>query len=121
MCIALVHMGDDALFAPMLKEYGLEDLHRISDPPRKLYAAFGLERGKTLSLFGPTVWGRGLKACLSGHRPRKPVGSVWQMPGVFLLHGGRLLNTFRAKTIADKPDFESFVRVGLGETVNNTT
>lgn len=113
-------MGDEALFAPVLKEYDLEDVPRISDPSRELYAAFGLGRGTAMSLFGPSVWGRGLKACLSGHRPRKPVGRVWQMPGVFLLHSGTVLNSFRAKTIADKPDFDSFVRAGLAKTSSPT-
>ncbi len=111
--VVLVHMGDDALFEPMLKQYGLGDVSVISDASRRLYATFGLERGKVMSLLGPSVWGRGLKACLSGHRPRKPVGDVWQMPGVFLLKHGTVLNAFRSKTIADKPDFESFVRAGI--------
>ncbi len=115
--VVLVHMVDESVAAPLMAEHGLENASRVSDPDRKLYEAFGLERGGAGAMLAPKVWACGIKASLAGHLPRRPKGDVRQMPGAFLVHKNRILNSFRAKTISDKPDLESFVRVGLQEQV----
>jgi hypothetical protein len=111
--VAFVHMGEESQVAPLMTEHDLEQIARISDPDRRLYAAFGLGRGGAMAMIGPKVWACGIKAGLAGHLPRRPIGNVRQMPGVFLVYQGKMLNGFRASTIADKPDLETFLRLGL--------
>ncbi len=111
--VVLVHMVAESEVAPQMEGHGLGLVSRISDPDRRLYAAFGLGRGGLGAMLAPKVWACGIKASLAGHLPRRPSGNVWQMPGVFLVHDGKTLASFVAKTISDKPEFASFVRTGL--------
>lgn len=105
--IVLVHMSDDTDAARFFKAYDLEDVPRISDPDRVLYRAFGLHRGTFKQLFSPIVWWRGISAAfLQRHLIGKLEGDGFQMPGVFLIHGGRLAKTFRHHTVSDRPDYE---------------
>lgn len=105
--IALIHMAPDKLAAEFLAKYKLSDVPRFSDPDQSLYAAFGLQRGGPLQLFGPRVWWRGLIATLRGHRVGKLVGDGFQMPGAFLVENGMIKDAYRHATAADRPDYYS--------------
>lgn len=109
--IALVHMDTDAAAAVLFAKYGLQDVPRISDPAQDLYRAFHLARGGVSQVVGTRVWGTGLKSLLAGHLPGVPVGDVWQMPGVFLVHNGRVLRAFRHATSGDRPDYVALAAV----------
>lgn len=106
--LVLVHMSSDAEAAELFARYRLDDVPRISDPGQTLYAEFGLARGNAGQVIGPAVWWRGLKATLQGHLPGVPSGDVLQMPGAFLIVGGRVVRAFRAASSADEPDFDDF-------------
>ncbi|MCA9424249.1 MAG: AhpC/TSA family protein [Candidatus Omnitrophica bacterium] len=105
-----VHMSDDeaevqALFA----QYGVEDCSRVSDPQRNLYRAFGLRRGTILQVLGPKVMWRGfVSAILKGYGFGMPKQDPLQLPGIFLLHHGKVLKDFRHETSADHPDYDAF-------------
>jgi len=102
-----VHMMPDADAVELFRQYGLEDVPHISDPDRQVYRGFGLGRGSVQQVMGPRVWWRGFKAAmLSGHRPGKPTGDVFQMPGAFLIADGAIIRAFQPETSADRPDFE---------------
>lgn len=103
--IALVHMETDSAAAALFARYRLEDVPRISDPEQDLYRAFRLGRGRASQVVGVRVWGAGLKSLLAGHLPGVPGKDVWQMPGAFLLHDGRVLRAFRHATSGDRPDY----------------
>lgn len=105
--LAFVHMARDEQIEPLLGSYGLQDVPRVSDPDALLYRAFGLTRGTFAQLMGWRVLKRGLQSFLSGFRPGMPLGNVSRLPGVFLIHEGRILRTFRHETIADRPDYEN--------------
>lgn len=99
---ALAEVGDPA-FRPLYihmgtPEQGEEFFARfdpearaVSDPDKELYRAFGLERGTVWSLMGPSVWWSGTKAMLKGNGMGLPVGDPMMMPGVFLIHAGRVV------------------------------
>lgn len=98
----------------MLRRYGLQDVNHFSDPERTLYKAFNLQRGNPGQLFGPRVWQRGFDAFFrGGHGLGAMVGDGFQMPGVFLLHEGKVLSEVRHKTVAERPDYLALVRKGL--------
>lgn len=104
--IALVHMGTDEQAREFFAKYGLDDLPRISDPHCALYRAFGLMRGRLGQLFGPKVWLRGLQAgIVKKHGVGLLVGDGFQMPGVFLLFHGEVLNAYVHQNASDRPSY----------------
>ena len=58
----LVHVGEDSKVAEFLKQFGLDDLERFSDPRCQLYRQFGLDQGDFMQLFGLRVWLRGFSS-----------------------------------------------------------
>jgi peroxiredoxin len=108
--IVLVHMSPPGDFAEFAKGYGLGDVPAVSDPERRLYRGLGLRRGRLAQLLGPGVWWRGYKVWRAGHGVGALVGDGTQMPGVFLIHRGRVVRRFMHATAADRPEY-----VGLCE------
>lgn len=82
----------------------------MSDPEKVLYHAFGLERGSVFELFGPSVWGAGLRAAMKGNFVGMPVGDPFQMPGLFLLRGERVEWRHDFDHAGDLPDFRLLLR-----------
>lgn len=110
----LVHMGTAESFASFTASYGLGDVPAISDPERRLYRGLGLRRGKLSQLLGWSVWWRGLKSFLAGHRPGALEGDGTQMPGVFLIHQGRVVRRFIHADAADRPDYAALAQLPAG-------
>jgi len=103
--IAIAHQGSDAQAEAFFAGYGLGDVARVSDPDRALYRAFHLRRGGLRDVVGPAVWRRGTEAVAAGHGLGRIAGDAMQMPGVFVLEGGRVVKAFRHRTAADRPDY----------------
>ena len=104
--IVLVHMVDLDTAAKHLTKYGLADAHHISDPDKELYAAFELKRGRLGQLFGLPVWFEGFRAgILQGHLVGKETGDGFQMPGTFLVQGGKIKQGFRNEKASDRPNY----------------
>jgi peroxiredoxin len=103
--IALVHMINDDEAKRFFKLYGLDDVPRFSDPQRRLYEAFDLHRGTLWEVIGPSVIWRGIKAMFAGHFAGRIRGDVAQLPGTFVLHRGQIVQAFRNKTSADRPEY----------------
>lgn len=102
--IALVHQGSEDP-TDLLVRHRLADLHRYRDSHRRLYEHFGLPQGRMGQLFGPRVLWRGFQAYLAGHRLGRRDGDTFRMPGVFLVHRGRILREFRHSRAADRPNY----------------
>ena len=105
--IVLVHPADDDRAAKLFAKYGLSGLPRFADPDRVLYRALGLAKGSFLQLLGPRVIWRAGAATLRGHTLGRKDGDAWQMPGVFLVSDGRIVEAFRHRDVADKPDYRA--------------
>lgn len=103
--MALVHMTTPEDFAAFAGTYGLADVPAIADPDRRLYRGLGLRRGRLAQLLGPGVWWRGYKVWRAGHAVGALAGDGTQMPGVFLIHRGRVVRRFVHATAADRPDY----------------
>jgi hypothetical protein len=112
--LALVHMSEPLAATLRFSDYGLDDVHRFRDPDCVMYRAFGLRRGRFAQLLGAGVWWRGMVAGLwRGHGIGRLEGDGFRMPGVFLLHRGRILAEYRAMTAADRPRYVELVRRAL--------
>lgn len=97
--------------AGFFARYGLDDAHRVADPERRLYRAFGLGRGSASQLFGPRVWARGFVAgVLQGHWVGKLVGDGFQMPGVFVVRGGEVVRGYVHEHAGSRPDYCGLAR-----------
>jgi hypothetical protein len=67
-----------------------------------------LERGDLSQVFSLKTIAGGFEALRKGgHFIGKPVGDVWQMPGVFLVYKGKVLKSFKHETVGDIPDYEA--------------
>jgi peroxiredoxin len=112
--IVLVHMTADESAKTLFAKYGLDDVPRVADPERKLYAAFELKRGTAGQVMGPRVWWKGFRTTfLRGHLPGIPEGDVFQLPGTFLVADGEILRAFRTDDSAGHPDYAEFATCEL--------
>ncbi len=107
--LVFVHMGSPERGKPYFDHYHLPEVERISDPGQLLYRhpAFALpSKAVWRHLFDPAA----LRSALGGIVGRHGIGLIHredadQMPGFFLLHHARVLNGYRYRSIAEKPDF----------------
>jgi peroxiredoxin len=102
--LIFVHMSEESHGDQYFKDYGLESEEHVSDPDMTLYEYFGLQKGTFRELYGLKVWSRAVSLKF-GIETKKPLGNMKQMPGVFLLKNGGILNSFIHKSAADKPDY----------------
>jgi hypothetical protein len=108
--VAVVHQGSEAEAGPFFADRGLADVARVSDPDRQLYRAFHLGRGGLREILAPSVVGRSARSVLAGNGFGRPVGDARQMPGVFTVRRGVVLEEFRHRAIADRPDYVAMAR-----------
>ena len=108
--IVLVHMiPSDNEAEIFFARWRLHDVPRISDPEREVYKKFGLARGSTWQVLGPSAMLRGLKAVLSGNTFGKPQGDIYQLPGAFLVENGRIVRGFRATNSGEQANFDELL------------
>ena len=110
----LVHMSEPAKAAATFAHYGLSGIEHISDPSRQFYRGIGLARGGLLQLFGPSNWIRGIQAgLLDGHLVGMLEGDGFQMPGIFIIRDGRVVQAMRHATAGERPDYLSLAKGAL--------
>lgn len=105
VALGVVTMSPPERNLQLAAEFGLTGAHWFSDPAQVQYRSMGLARGGFSQLFGPGVWWPGLRATLRGHLVGRLEGDGFQMPGVFLVHKGRVVREFRHAHAADRPDY----------------
>ncbi len=105
--ILVVHMLEDEDTArERLAKFGLDDLPTISDPEKLLYKKFQLKQGSVTQLFGLKVWLRGIVVgVFKGLGIGSAMGDPYQMPGVFLLHKGKIVNRYIHESASDRPEY----------------
>lgn len=101
--IVLVGLGTVAEAAQFAAEMRIE-FTIVCDPEKKLYEAFDLKRMSLLDLASPSLFLKGGKALLEGHKARMTNQDVWQLPGVFIFdREGQIRFSHYARTAADHP------------------
>ncbi len=105
-----VHMSDVETAQGYFEDYGIPDAEHISDPECALYASFQLAKGNFNQLFGLKNWIQGFKASTKGIPiSLKQVGDGMQMPGIFMIWEGRLVDKYVHKIASDSPDYEELM------------
>jgi len=105
--LVLVHMSDMETAEEYFGKYKLTGVANVMDPNCLYYQAFGLTKGTARQLFGLHSWIRGFQAgVIDGHGVgTKQLGDGFQMPGVFVLQEGKILNKFVHKMAGDRPAY----------------
>jgi hypothetical protein len=114
--VAFVHSESSDEADPWFAKYGLEDVLHVSDPTLAHYRAFGLGRTAATALIDLTVWRRGAASALAHGFGVQTTEMMRRQPGVFLVHGDRVLAEYRHRTPADRPDYLALVRARSAET-----
>jgi peroxiredoxin len=106
-----VHLGTPERARPFFDYYQLSSVERISDPDGALYGSpvFMLARVSVFQLFRPAVWNAWIRGAIAAHGIGLVKEDAMQMPGVFFLRDRKIVNLFRHRTIADRPDYLSLV------------
>jgi len=103
-----VHMSDTATANKYFKQFNLKDVSFVNDPNKQLYRAFGLVRGTFTQLFGLQTWIKGYSVMKENNLKQesgKNLGDSFQMPGVFLINEGKIIESFIHKKASDRPDY----------------
>jgi len=109
--IVFVHMTENDIAERYFNRYELPGVGHISDPDRRFYAAFGLVKGNMTQLFGLQSWIRGFQAgIMEGHGIGTMLGDGFQMPGVFVIQEGQVVESFIHKLASDRPDYLELAR-----------
>jgi hypothetical protein len=104
--VAVVYQETAEGMRPLIDKYGLVGIEQFSDPERRLYEAFQLQLATVRQLFNLRTFFRGFKAAItSGHGFGSITSNVYQMPGAFLVHRGRVIREFRHQSASDRPDY----------------
>ncbi|MCG8331635.1 MAG: AhpC/TSA family protein [Chitinophagales bacterium] len=104
--LVFVHMTTADVAERYFTRYGLEGALHISDLDCEYYSHFGLTKGNFTQLFGLQSWIRGFSAgVIAGHGIGAQLGDGFQMPGVFVIHQGKILHSFIHKLASDRPDY----------------
>ena len=102
----IVHMATDRQADLLLRQYGLQDLLRVSDESKNLYRAFGLRRATMAEILNAEVVKRGLEICVKERRAFSITrGDPLQMPGWFLVDGDCIMASYIPKDPWETPDY----------------
>ena len=106
--IVLVHQLSICEANHHFEKYNLQNVSSISDPELILYKGFYLQRGKLSQIFGwkdmKRLFSRGnlLKHGISSFKDEDP----FQMPGVFMVKNGEIVQKFVHTSVSDKVPFK---------------
>lgn len=106
----VVHMSTDYVARETLVKYGLENIPRVSNPTQSYYRAFELSRGNITQLFGPRTWIEGIRATMRGNMVSGLKGDGFQMPGIFIIQNGEVIQSYRHRTAGERPDYLAMIR-----------
>lgn len=111
--LVLVHLARPEQARPHLERYGLGGCLTVADPGQELYRAFRLRRGHLGQLLGWDVIRRGFEAMGAGHGVGPLLGDGLQLPGVFLVWRGEVVQEFRHRHAGERPAYEDLARCPL--------
>lgn len=109
--VVLVHMSDFEIAETYFKKFNVSGFENISDPNCSLYASFGLGKGSVSQLLGLKNFIRGFETTIKGIPiGLRQIGDGFQMPGVFIISKGKVIESYIHVSAADRPDYESLMQ-----------
>jgi peroxiredoxin len=108
--IVLVHPSEAESSEMYFSRFDLQEVNRIADPDCKIYEQFGLVKGSFSQLFGLRTMIRGFQVSRNYQLAKlKTIGDGFQMPGIFIIRDGEVVNKYIHSTVSDKPDYEKLI------------
>jgi len=108
--LVFVHMATNKIANQYFDEYGFADTKHISSPNCKIYRDFGLMKGTFGQLFGLKTWIRGYEAKKEGvSGSLTQIGDSLQMPGIFIIDKGQVVDSYIHKVASDRPDYDKLI------------
>ncbi len=110
--IVLVHMApSDKKARNVLKKYKLESCELIADAECLYYSRFGLVKSSFSQLFGFATWAKTVEyGVAKGHGFNLPIGDGFQLPGMFMIRDGEIIESSLGKDVYEQPEYESFIQ-----------
>lgn len=114
--LVFVHMTDNEIAEKFFHDLGISKYQHISDPSKIYYQKFGLSSGNFSQLFGLKTWVRGYSVTRSPdvNFTTQSIGDSFQMPGIFLIENGSIVDSYIHKSASDKPDYDKFINRSQG-------
>lgn len=108
--IVLVHTADTAAATATLRDWGLGDLHHISDPSGIVYKAFGLKGSGKGLIAQLRSWFSSKQSNSGDNQPGAPnEPKDFARPGVFLIYNGEIVRSYRHSYISQRPNYRQWV------------
>lgn len=109
--LVFVHMSENGVADDYFMKYNLKGISHISDPMATYYKSFQLTKGAFTQLYGLSTWIRGYALKKEGHQLEiaKHLGDSTQMPGLFLIQHGEIIEQFIHKKASERPDYDKFL------------
>lgn len=112
-------MNSDQEISQYLSKYKLENTTYISDPEMDVYKMFNLGKAKIAQIFSTKAIYESVAILFKKKVCHGFLGEDgMQMPGVFLIHRGKVVNFFIHQTIADRPPYMEIIRSYQNDTNN---
>ncbi len=109
--IVFVHMASVEAAEEVFADYDLADIKHISDRDKVLYQKFSLSKGDFRQLFGfKSFIGMGRAAVKGNSVGGSPIGDPRQLPGVFVVENGNVVNYFIYSSVGDYPNYIDLVK-----------
>jgi peroxiredoxin len=84
--------------------------HLVADPHKRVYSAYGVERGKLAAYLAPGALAGALRATFRGHMHGRCEGSELQLPGDFIVdEQGKVSFAHRGRHIADNTPLDTLL------------
>lgn len=108
--VIFVHMSSEQVADTYFADSSFINAEHISDPNCHMYHDFGLSKGSFSQLFGLNIWARGYQLRKKGLKfSGKKLGDSLQMPGIFVIHKGEIVDSYIHKSISDRPNYDKFI------------
>ena len=110
--LVLVHMSDIEIAEQYFVEYELPGVEHISDPTCELYSSFGLAKGGASQLLGLKNLIRGFDISMKTKSlpTLRFIGDGFQMPGMFIINKGNIVDRFIHLSAADRPNYDEMIQ-----------
>lgn len=113
--IVFVHMATNEIANKYFNEFDLAGCKHISDIDKRYYSEFGLRKGSFTQLYGLQTWFRGFAPENKENKLEvsKSLGDATQMPGIFHILNGKILESYIHKLASVRPDYLHLVECCL--------
>ncbi len=107
--VVFVHMSENSIADQYFDKYEFQDANHVSDKECYYYSMFKLGKASLKQLFSLQSFIRGFDNVVlkggGGGLATAATGDEYQMPGIFIIREGKIVNQFIHKVPSDRPNY----------------